>query len=86
MLPSRANGSRKSSRSPIRSREYEREYVGTEHVLMAVQREGTGTGASILAKHGITGPKLKAQVDQLIKKQLEETWVFGRLPGTPPRT
>ena len=65
------------------AREYEREYVGTEHVLMAVQREGTGTVASILAKHGITGPKLKAQVDQLIKKQLEETWVFGRLPGTP---
>lgn len=65
------------------AREYEQEYVGTEHVLLAIQREGTGLGAAILKSKGVTTEKLKHEVDQLVKKQLEETWVFGRLPGTP---
>jgi len=65
------------------AREYEREYVGTEHVLLAIQREGTGVGAALLAKRGLTADKLRNEVDKLVKKQLEETWVFGRLPGTP---
>lgn len=65
------------------AREYEREYVGTEHVLLAIQQEGTGVGAAVLQKHGVTPQKLRSEIEKLIKKQLEETWVFGRLPGTP---
>ena len=65
------------------AREYDQEYVGTEHLLLAVQREGTGLGATILTQRGVTAENLRLEVDQLIKKQLEETWVFGRLPGTP---
>ena len=65
------------------AREYDLEYVGTEHVLLAIEREGTGIGATVLAKRGITTDKLRDEVDKLVKKQLDETWVFGRLPGTP---
>lgn len=65
------------------AREYEQEYVGTEHVLLAISREGTGIGAKILSRRGATPEAIKQQVDQLIKQSLEETWVFGRLPGTP---
>ena len=65
------------------AREYEEEYVGTEHVLLAISREGTGVGAKVLLNHGATPEKIKEQVDQLIKHSMEETWVFGRLPGTP---
>ncbi len=65
------------------AREYDMEYVGTEHVLLAIQREGTGVGAKVLAKHGITEARLKDEVDKLIQKSMEDTWVFGRLPGTP---
>lgn len=65
------------------AREFEQEYVGTEHVLLAIQREGSGVGAAVLSKRGVTADKLRAEVDQLVRKQLEETWVFGRLPGTP---
>ena len=65
------------------AREYDQEYVGTEHVLLAIQREGTGVGATVLSRHDITEDKLRDEIDNLIKKQLEETWVFGRLPGTP---
>lgn len=65
------------------AREYDQEYVGTEHLLLAIQQEGTGVGAAILTKRGITQTSLRAEVDRLVKKRLEETWVFGRLPGTP---
>jgi ATP-dependent Clp protease ATP-binding subunit ClpC len=65
------------------AREYEQEYVGTEHLLLAIQREGTGIGAGVLARHKVSGEKLRAEVDKLVKKSMEETWVFGRLPGTP---
>jgi len=65
------------------AREFEREYVGTEHVLLAILREGTGVGAAVLTKRGVTEGKLRQEIDKLIKKQMEETWVFGRLPGTP---
>jgi len=63
--------------------EYERDYVGTEHVLLAIQREGTGLGAALLNSRHIGADLLREEVDKLIKSQLEETWVFGRLPGTP---
>lgn len=65
------------------AREYDREYVGTEHVMLAISREGTGVGAAILKENEISFADLRREVDQLIKKQMEETWVFGRLPGTP---
>jgi ATP-dependent Clp protease ATP-binding subunit ClpC len=63
--------------------EFDQEYVGTEHVLLAIQREGTGLGAAVLAKRGLTAKRLRKEIDKLVKKRLEETWVFGRLPGTP---
>lgn len=65
------------------AREYDQEYVGTEHLLLAIQRQGTGVGAGILEKRGVSAEKLKAEVDRLVKQSMEETWVFGRLPGTP---
>jgi len=65
------------------AREYEQEYVGTEHVLLAILQEGSGIGASLLMNRGATVDRLKEVIDQLIRKQMEETWVFGRLPGTP---
>jgi len=63
--------------------EFDLEFVGTEHVLLAIQREGTGVGAAVLTNRGITNGKLVQEVENLAKKQLEETWVFGRLPGSP---
>jgi len=65
------------------AREYDSEYVGTEHVLLAILREGTGVGAKVLASREISEPRLRVEVDRLIAKSMEETWVFGRLPGTP---
>lgn len=65
------------------ARDYEQDYVGTEHLLLAILQEGTGVGAAILKERGITLGNAKTAVDKLVKKSLEDTWVFGRLPGTP---
>ncbi len=65
------------------AREYEQEYVGTEHLLLAIARESDGVASKVLADAGATADRAKAVVDKLIKNSLEDTWVFGRLPGTP---
>lgn len=65
------------------AREYELEYIGTEHLLLGIGKQQSSLGAQILNKHGATYKKLKAQVDKLIQASLEDTWVFGRLPGSP---
>ena len=65
------------------AREYDLDYVGTEHVLLAIRREGTGLGSQVLEERGISEARLKEEIDRLTKKSMEDTWVFGRLPGTP---
>jgi ATP-dependent Clp protease ATP-binding subunit ClpC len=59
------------------------EYVGTEHVLLAVMREGTGMAAAVLTEHGLTEKIIKDEIEHLVEDRLEQSWVFGRLPGTP---
>ena len=59
------------------------EYVGTEHVLLAILEHGVGLGAQLLENCSVTLPQVQEQVDQLVKDSLHETWVLGRLPGTP---
>lgn len=59
------------------------EYVGTEHVLLAILEHGLGVGAQVLANCSITLDAVRQQVLLLSKRASEETWVLGRLPGTP---
>lgn len=63
--------------------EYEQDYVGTEHLLIALAREGGGGGAVVLRTLKIDEHTLQRTVDEMMKKSMEDTWVFGRLPGTP---
>ncbi|OWY71166.1 hypothetical protein B7486_11225 [cyanobacterium TDX16] len=65
------------------ARDYDQDYVGTEHLLLAILQEGTGVGALLLNEQGIGLARVKEVVDRLMLKSAEETWVFGRLPGTP---
>jgi ATP-dependent Clp protease ATP-binding subunit ClpC len=69
--------------SQIVARDYDQEYVGTEHLLLAMLKENTGIAAEIMHERGVTFAGAKKIVDELIQKSLEDTWVFGRLPGTP---
>lgn len=65
------------------AREYELEYIGTEHILLAIRKEGTGVGSLVLEDRGISYERVKKIVNGLMRKSLEDTWVFGRLPGSP---
>lgn len=65
------------------ARDYEQDYVGTEHLLLAILLEGSSLASTILKSKGVDLPRAKSVVDRLIRSSLEDTWVFGRLPGTP---
>jgi ATP-dependent Clp protease ATP-binding subunit ClpC len=63
--------------------EFELEYVGTEHILLAILRHDENVGARVLHKLGLTEEKVQAAIDELFRRAKEDTWVFGRLPGSP---
>ncbi|MFQ6048798.1 MAG: Clp protease N-terminal domain-containing protein [Phycisphaerae bacterium] len=63
--------------------EFELDYVGTEHILLAILRHGGGLGARVLHSFGITEDRARNKVDEVLQREMEDTWVFGRLPGSP---
>jgi len=63
--------------------EYEMEYVGTEHILLAILRHDDNVGARALHKLGVDEDKVRAAIDDMVQRAKEDTWVFGRLPGSP---
>ena len=65
------------------ARQDEEEYIDTEHVLLAIAEQADTRAADMLARCGVTSADLRKSIEKLVKKSLEETWVFGRLPGTP---
>jgi ATP-dependent Clp protease ATP-binding subunit ClpC len=65
------------------AREYELEFVGTEHVLLAILRHGGGLGATLLQQFQVDEFKARRTIDEIVRRDKEDTWVFGRLPGSP---
>src|SRR5262245_14837113 len=63
--------------------EYGLDYVGTEHILLGVLRHTRGGGASALEELGVTEPAVANEVKDVMENVSEDTWVFGRLPGSP---
>lgn len=63
--------------------EFELDYVGTEHILLAILRHGKGLGAEVLSSFDVTEARARQTVEEVLKREMEDTWVFGRLPGSP---
>jgi ATP-dependent Clp protease ATP-binding subunit ClpC len=63
--------------------EYGLEYVGTEHVLLAILRHGENTAARALDSLGMTAERVREALERSYQAAKEDTWVFGRLPGSP---
>ena len=80
-LSTRANKAMRLSQQI--AREMNLEYVGSEHVLLGILEEGTGAGALLLKEAKLTRTKIRQELQKLAAQQMEETWVIGRLPGTP---
>ena len=60
------------------------EYVGTEHVLMAILDHGLGVGAQVLNNCSITLEAVKDHVDAINKINMEQTWVIGAIAWNSP--
>lgn len=65
------------------ARQLDAEYIGTEHILLAIIEEEVETGDGILKSLGISHRRLEEEIQRLIRDRMEDTWVLGRLPGTP---
>jgi ATP-dependent Clp protease ATP-binding subunit ClpC len=63
--------------------EYGQSYVGTEHLLLGIVREGTSLAARVLLDNQATESRIRAVIDELVDKRMAETWVTGRVPGSP---
>ncbi len=62
--------------------ELEHGYVGTEHLLLGLIREGTGVAAMILEHHGVTEEKVLSLMERLISPAAP-TRLKGELEYTP---
>ena len=58
------------------------DYIGTEHILLALIREGTGTAASALESLGITEEVARQQVEEIIGRGQQDP-PRGHIPFTP---
>ncbi len=58
------------------------EYIGTEHILLGLVKEGSGVGASVLKNLNVNLPKVRLEVKKFIKSGTE-TVAKGKLPQTP---
>ena len=46
---------------------FNREYIGTEHILLGIVKEGTGVGPNVLRNLDVDLDKVRAQVEKLVK-------------------
>lgn len=58
------------------------EYIGSEHILLGLIKEGSGTGATVLKQLEISLPLLRDRVEGAIKAGPEAV-LQGKLPQTP---
>jgi ATP-dependent Clp protease ATP-binding subunit ClpC len=61
---------------------FNHEYVGTEHVLLALIAERSGVAAEVLEQLGADPRRIREVVEKILQHGPEMV-VFGRLPHTP---
>ena len=63
------------------SQRFSHEYIGTEHILLALLREGTGVGFDVLKNLGVDPLAMRRELDTLIPSGTE-SGSPGKLPET----
>jgi len=64
------------------AKRFNHDYIGTEHVLLGLVREGEGVAAAVLASFGLSSDKIRIEVEKLVQPG-PSTVVSGDLPFTP---
>src|SRR5438093_149948 len=66
------------------AKRFNHEYIGTEHILLGLVREGKGVAAEVLKNLGIDRRKARLEVRKIVQHGPGgENVVMGRLPHTP---
>jgi len=61
---------------------FNHEYVGTEHILLGLVKEGSGVGANVLKNLGVDLHKVRIEVEKLVKTGPDMVTI-GKLTQTP---
>ena len=61
---------------------FNHEYIGTEHVLLGLVKEGSGVGAHVLKNLEVDLRKVRLEVEKLVKSGPNMV-TMGKLPQTP---
>ena len=61
---------------------FNHEYIGTEHILLGLVKEGSGVGANVLKNLDIDIKKLRLEIEKLVKSGPDMV-TMGKLPQTP---
>jgi ATP-dependent Clp protease ATP-binding subunit ClpC len=64
------------------AKRFNHDYIGTEHILLGLVREGEGVAAAVLANFGLSPDKIKVEVEKLVQPG-PATVISGDLPFTP---
>jgi len=61
---------------------FNHEYIGTEHILLGLVKEGSGVGANVLKNLGVDLRKVRLEVEKLVHSGPDMV-TMGKLPQTP---
>ncbi len=61
---------------------FNHEYIGTEHILLGLVKEGSGVGATVLKNLDVDIKKLRLEVKKMVKSSPDMV-TMGKLPQTP---
>ena len=64
------------------ARRFNHDYIGTEHLLLGLIREGEGVAAAVLQKLGLDLDTIRLEVEKLVQPG-PQTQVMGDIPFTP---
>ena len=64
------------------ARRFNHDYIGTEHILLGLIREGEGVAAAVLQKMGISLENIRLEVEKLVQPG-PATQIIGDIPFTP---
>lgn len=62
---------------------FNHEYMGTEHILLGLLKEGSGVGAAALKALGLDLRKIRVEIEKLVQAGPDMVALVSRLPMTP---
>lgn len=64
------------------ARRFNHDYIGTEHLLLGLIREGEGVAAAVLQKMGLSLESIRLEIEKLVQPG-PSTQILGDIPFTP---